>query len=99
MIEFPPLHTGDLDAAGVRALVADIERCAQRLQVVPKAGAQRYVRPETLSLQAAAESLLAGELRGIQLRYVHEGQEWWDTILTNGPAAYRIVRVAHGAAC
>jgi hypothetical protein len=97
VIEFPALHTGDLDAAGVRALVADLETHAERLQVVPKAAARRHVLPETLPLQAAAESLLAGELRGVQVRYVHEGQEWWDTLLALGDS-YRIVRVAQGAA-
>lgn len=98
MIEFPSLHTGDLDPEGVRALVSDLEACAERLQVVPKAAAQRFVLPETLPLQAAAEGLLSGELRGVQLRYVHEGQEWWDTLLCVGDSKYRIVRVAQGAA-
>lgn len=98
MIEFPALHTGDLDAAGVRALVADLEAYAERLQVLPKAAAKRFVLPETLPLQAATEGLLAGELRGLQLRYVHEGQEWWDTLLSMGKSGYRIVRVAQGAA-
>jgi len=98
VIEFPALHTGDLDAEGVRALVADLEAHAERLQVVPKAAAKRFVLPETLPLQAATEGLLDGRLRGVQLRYVHEGQEWWDTLLAMGDAGYRIVRVAQGAA-
>lgn len=97
MIEFPTLHTGDLDAEGVRALVADLEAHAERLQVVPKAASRRFVLPERLPLQAATESLLAGELRGVQVRYVHQGQEWWDTLLALG-SGYRIVRVAQGAA-
>jgi len=98
VIEFPELHSGALDAAGLRALVADLEACAERLQVIPKAAARGYAAPANVPLRAASEGLLAGELRGFQARYVHEGQEWWDTVLALGDAGFRIVRVAQGAA-
>ena len=94
MSELPDLHMGTLTAEGVRELAADLRACAERLQVVPKRGAQRYVVPANLSLAEAVEALLAGELTGLQLRYLHEGREWWDTLMARGPS-YHLVRVAH----
>ncbi|MBL4849276.1 MAG: hypothetical protein JKY65_27435 [Planctomycetes bacterium] len=95
MIQLPDLHLGVLTAEGVRELAGDLAACSERLQIVPRSRARSFVATETLSLADAIESLLEGQLSGLQLRYVHEGQEWWDTLIARGRDSFQLVRVAH----
>lgn len=96
MIELKDLHAATLQPEEVRQLARDLRAAAERIQVLPKAGAQRYVLPQALSLEAGVEALVTGELYGLQLRYLHQGQEWWDTLLPDpAQGGFRIVRVAH----
>jgi hypothetical protein len=95
--ELPEVLEGRLDRAAVEQILADVAACAERLQVVPKRGGPRTMTPEgeQLDLPTAGDLLFRGELRGLQLRYVHQGQEWWDTLLPLGNDTYRLVRIQH----
>jgi hypothetical protein len=46
------------------------------------------------NLRFAREAILSGRASGVQLRYVHDGIEWWDTLMrTPGDGGFRVVRV------
>lgn len=91
----PELRTGALDLTEVERLINDIEACAQITEIIPKHAAQGYV-PETgaLTLDDARQHLRARTVRGLQIRYRHDGADWWDTLMVVGDN-YRLVRIRH----
>ena len=93
----PELHEGLLDAALLDALFADVEATGALLAVVLKRGRQADAARGRASLAEAREALRAGRALGVQLRYRHDGQEWWDTIMGAGSGTWRLVRIAHPA--
>ena len=44
------------------------------------------------NLRVARDALLSGRASGVQVRYVHGGVEWWDTLMRTD-AGIRVVRV------
>ena len=52
--------------------------------------------PETgaLTLDDARQHLRARTVRGLQIRYRHDGADWWDTLMVVG-VNYRLVRIRH----
>ena len=84
-----------LDESILNQLVVDIETCTQLLEVIPKYGPDTYVEDGAkVGLRDAVSMLLSGQLRGAQIRYVHEGSQWWDTLMAT-PAGVRLVRIKH----
>lgn len=93
--ELPELHQGVLDPETLDRLVLDIETCTELLEVIPKFGSDSYVgEGEVIDLKTAMSMLQAGELRGVQVRYKHDGAQWWDTLMGT-PQGIRIVRIRH----
>jgi hypothetical protein len=39
--------------------------------------------------------LVARNVRGLQLRYRHQGKTWWDTVMPLPGGLFRIVRIEH----
>lgn len=91
MTELPPLDEGVLDDAGLDALLRDISACTQLIEVQVKGGRQE--RAAGADLVAARAALRSGA-RGMQVRYRHDGVEWWDTVM-RAPAGWRVVRIRH----
>ncbi len=91
----PELRSSTLDLAEVERLLRDIEACAQITEIIPKQSAQGYA-PETgtLTLEDARELLRARAVRGVQIRYCHDGTDWWDTLMVTGEN-FRLVRIQH----
>lgn len=91
----PTVHAGELDSEALDALFADVSTVASLLAVVVKRG--RVAEPPSLpaALANARDQLLSGTARAIQLRYRHEGREWWDTISAMTPERWRVVRIGH----
>lgn len=60
-----------------------------------KQSAQGYA-PETgtLLLDDARQLLRARTVRGLQIRYRHDGADWWDTLMVVGQN-FRLVRIRH----
>ena len=84
-----------LDDATLQQLVVDIETCTELLEVIPKYGADTYVGDEAqIGLRDAISMLKSGQLRGAQIRYNHDGSQWWDTLMAT-PAGIRLVRIKH----
>ena len=90
----PEVNEGRLDREALTALARDVEALCEVLAVIPKAGPRAHASPRQLGLSEGMALFAAGELRGLQLRYRHEGQEWWDTLIAAGPDRYRLVRIA-----
>lgn len=94
----PPVQTAELDAEMLEAVLRDIEQCTELLEAVFKgAPGQRATAPMrvTENVQAMRKirfALHAGGAAGVQLRYRHDGAEWWDTLM-RGPNGFRLVRM------
>lgn len=78
--ELPELHQTILDPKTVCALFADLEACTEVLAVLPKAG-PGYTTPEDIGLHEGQALLAEGALRGLQIRYRYQSEEWWDTLI------------------
>ena len=96
-IPLPTLHEGSLDDARLDALFEDIAREARVLAVLVKGGAETLSEGGDVPLDAARAALRAGGARAVQVRYVHQGVTWTDTVL-RAPGGYRIVRMANDPA-
>jgi hypothetical protein len=92
----PDLHQSEIDEATLRQLIADVGTHTQILEIIPKY-APGYVaeNPAPLQLDEAFQQLVSRELRGLQLRYRHEGKTWWDTLMPLPGGLCRIVRIEH----
>lgn len=92
----PDLHQSEIDEATLRELITDIGTHAEILEIIPKY-APGYVAedPAPLQLDEAFRQLVSRELRGLQLRYRHEGKTWWDTLMPLPGGLFRIVRIEH----
>lgn len=95
-LELPAMNTAFLDASQVEALLRDIEACGRIIEIIPKQVARGFV-PDTagITLARARELLADRAVRGLQLRYHHEGAEWWDTLMVLGEDRFRLVRIRH----
>jgi len=91
VIEYPPMHEGLLDDRTVLALLDDLAAEAQILEILTKGGPQLRAAGAA-RLDEAFDALVDGSVRGVQVRYRHDGQEWWDTLL-RAPGGFRLVRV------
>lgn len=90
-IPLAELHQGHMDPMGIESLFRDLEALTEILEISIKGGALHHAQA-TPSLEQARNGLLAGRVRGVQIRYVFEGQEWWDTLIAQPPGA-RLVRM------
>lgn len=91
----PPVHEGTLDDETLDALFADVAGAATLLAVIVKRGRSAEPPRSPAALDEARAALHSGAVRAVQLRYRHEGREWWDTISRFAPGRWRVVRIAH----
>lgn len=91
------LQQADLDPATLAALFDDIATYTQVIGALLKGAPTSYAPDQLVDLPTARTLLQAGTVRGIQLRYRYQGQEWWDTLLRL-PTGVRLVRINHSAA-
>jgi len=89
----PELNEGLLDAATLDQLFADLTDCAVGLEVRLKSGSARRAHAGTTTLTEAREALIAGRVRGAQVRYFWDGKAWIDTLI-RVPDGVRICRMA-----
>ncbi len=92
----PELLQSGIDDATLRQLITDIGTHTKILEIIPK-HAPGYVaeNPAPIQLDEAYHQLIDHTLRGLQLRYIHEGKTWWDTIMPQPGGLFRIVRIEH----
>jgi hypothetical protein len=90
----PDVFEGLLDVDGLDDLARDLSQLAGPIEVTIKhAATQRTDETCVLSFEEALRSLVAGEVRAVQLRYVHEGTRWCDTLMRTDKGT-RLVRMA-----
>ena len=95
-LELPELTQSILDREQLDALFRDIAALTQIGEIIPKHGPREHVDDSIpLTLDAAHEGLLEGAFRGVQIRYIHEGSLWWDTLLRTPEGGFTIVRIRH----
>lgn len=71
-------------------LLGDIATSTRLFSMLIKSGAERMADGADLDLSRARAALDAGN--AVQLRYLYQGAEWWDTLIPQ-PEGVRIVRV------
>lgn len=91
-VPLPEVQDAVLDEAFVARLFADVGACTELRSVTTKGGPELRTDGAGTTLAAAHEALRAGVVVGVQLRYVHEGRAWCDTILRR-PDGFRVVRI------
>ena len=79
----PELTQGVLDEATLEALLDDLTGLTEILEVQIKGGEFSRARRVDEDLRQAVAALRGGQLRGVQVRYLWEGQQWLDTLLRN----------------
>ena len=89
--ELPQLQQVEVDDALLDALVTDLSALTEILCVMPKAGSGR-VLPKTMPLDEGVQMLRGNNLRGLQVRYRYDGDEWWDTLMQT-PNGIRLTRI------
>lgn len=94
MPELPELHESILDEATVDQLFADIKALTRVVEVIPKTISRGYVQEGSISLDEGRQMLRNGCCRALQVRYLHDGALWWDTLITQ-PEGTRVVRIRH----
>lgn len=90
----PMMVEGDIDAATLRQLFADLLASATILVVREKGAPQAYTLAEELTSDVALSRLISGDARAVQIRYRFDGHEWTDTILSMR-GGFRVVRCRH----
>ncbi|MCB9561948.1 MAG: hypothetical protein H6709_13620 [Kofleriaceae bacterium] len=97
-LDLPPIHEALLDAATLGQLFLDVATVTEVLGVSIKGGprtrAEDAAGEPRAQLARAHELLDAGVVAGVQLRYRHDGRQWWDTLM-RAPGGVRLIRVCH----
>ena len=93
--DLPIIHEALIDSETLDRLFSDVATCAELLEVIPKLTARNFVHPSQISLAEARDMLISQQLRGVQLRYLFEGSQWWDTLLRTSEGV-RLIRISHG---
>lgn len=93
--EAPPLaqlHEGLLDSDQLSAVLADIEAHTIVDIVFIKGGAAQYAQPGPVTFEVGRDAFVGGHVRGLQVRYLWNDDEWWDTFMRL-PDGVRLVRM------
>jgi len=87
-----PLHRATLSHAQLHALIDDITQLCRVVAILPRS--EGMIEPIACdSPEAGKNMLLSGQIRALQIRYIFEGQEWWDTIISDGMGAFQVTRI------
>ncbi|MCO4772982.1 MAG: hypothetical protein KDA24_23315, partial [Deltaproteobacteria bacterium] len=77
----------------VEVLFADLAAHATIGEIILKGAPTARADASTQStLQEGFDALRLGRARGVQVRYMHNGREWWDTLMRT-PDGIRLVRI------
>ena len=91
-VPLPDLYQATLDEPGLRTLFADLEACAEVLDVQAKGAGEGHSFELKQTAASALEALLSRRVAALQVRYRHGGEEWRDTVLATS-GAFRLVRM------
>jgi len=91
--DLPDINQGILDEATLAQYYQDLE-LTRIFAIMVKGGPERYTPEESVTLATARELLAARLCHGIQIRYIWQQEEWWDTLITTSEGV-RLVRIKH----
>jgi hypothetical protein len=95
----PQVHQAELAPELLCELFSQLESDARILEVRVQERRERLSGPAGRDRLASLRAeLVAGTIRGLQIRYVHAGHEWIDTLLRRGPTIRLIRALAAGEA-
>lgn len=92
--ELPDLNRAELDWPTVEQLFRDVASLTQVLEVIAKTGARLHAKDNPLTMDDALALLKQRDVMGVQLRYMHDGVQWWDTLMWRDDAI-QLVRIQH----
>ncbi len=90
----PELSEGLLDDEALSRLLDDIQEATQFIGAVIKQAPERHVGDGMVGFEVARRLFEGREVRAVQLRYVFDGVQWWDTLMWT-PGGARLVRIGH----
>ena len=90
----PLMVDGNIDAATLRQLFADLSAFATILAVREKGDPTAFTRTDSLTPDSARARLLSGDARAVQIHYRFAGHEWTDTVFAIS-SGFRVVRCRH----
>jgi len=88
----PDVFSGELDGSLFEDYFADLEELADVRSVLVKNGPEVHAEGTRLTLDQARMLLVLGQVRGVQLHYLHDGLAWVDTLVRQ-PDSVRLVRM------
>jgi len=92
-VPLPDLQDAVLSTEQLEALFSDLAEHATIGEIIFKGAAtERVDARRKPTLVDAFAALRLDTVRGVQVRYLHEGKEWWDTLMST-PAGVRLVRI------
>jgi hypothetical protein len=92
-LELPPVHQASLAWSVVDELFDDLAALAQHVEVRLKLVGRARAEAGTTDLAGARRALVDGSAIGAQIRYVHAGQPWCDTLVREAEGL-RLIRMA-----
>jgi hypothetical protein len=97
VLDLPEMTPVILDLRAVERLFTDLAFETIVLEILLRApDSQASGGSVAPNLRVAREAILSGGASGIQLRYLHAGVEWWDTLIRT-KAGFRVVRVSQAS--
>jgi hypothetical protein len=91
--ELPELNEGLLDDETLEQYFRDLEQ-TNVFGVLVKGAPRHYADTRNLELSTARHLFEDGLAHGLQIRYLWNGEEWWDTIFRT-QTGVRLVRIRH----
>ncbi len=92
-VEFPEMVQGILDNETVEAYFQDLQM-AEIIEVLVKGAPETFTKEGKFTLESARALFDSGQVRGVQIRYRYQSEEWWDTLI-RADGEVRLVRVRH----
>lgn len=90
----PPMCDAVLDDEQIAALFRDYRQCAQSPQIVVKNGPGLVPVAPSPSVDEVETLLRDRRIRGLQVRYVYQQLQWFDTLMVQ-PSGVRLIRISH----
>lgn len=93
-LKLPELHEGLLDKDTLHQLFTDIAKHTKVFGIIARYQKRGFEDGTNVSLRQAEKLLNEKLIRAIQIRYLYDNGEWWDTLMPT-PNGIRLVRIRH----
>jgi len=80
-LALPDMQAEILDPAGLERFFAAVAFETSVRGVLLRGESLERRASDTVTLRAARDAFLQGQATGLQIHYVHDSVEWWDTLM------------------